>query len=121
MDKQFTKDDLKNGDVCVTRKGYVCIAIPETDTLLLKSGSYNKISDLSQKLKMRVEEYDIMKVYRPKKAYQCSFDAELYSDGELVYDRESLENPIELTLEDIAKLKGVSVDRIKIVEKKENK
>lgn len=114
MNKEFTKQDLKNGDVCVLRNGNVGIAIPEHNSIVFKNsrddtGHY--YSDLKNTIS---DKLDIVKVYRPSKDYQCCFFEISYTAGELVFDRENIE-PIEVTIEEIAKLKGVSANRIKIV------
>lgn len=115
MNKEFTKQDLKNGDICVRRDGNVGIAIPEHNSIVFQC-SRDDTGHFKLNLKNCMsDKLDIVKVYRPSKNYQCSFDINFYAAGELVFDREKLE-PIEVTIEEIAKLKGVSVDRIKIVE-----
>lgn len=114
MNKEFTKQDLKNGDICVRKDGNVGIAIPEHNSIVFQC-SRDDTGHYKLNLKNCVsDKLDIVKVYRPSKNYQCSFDINFYAAGELVFDREKLE-PIEVTIEEIAKIKGVSVDRIKIV------
>lgn len=113
MNKQFTKSDLRNGDVCVTRAGFSMISVID---LRCFAGDLNAYSfdDFSDDLKYEDHQLDIVKVYRPQSPYHCSLDFCSYESGELVFDRTAIE-PVEVTLEEIAKLKGVSVDRIKIV------
>lgn len=116
MNKQFTKSNLRNGDVCVQRDGVVEIAIVDIGCLLVKDG-YNTLDEFNEHLEYKDSEFnihDIVKVYRPKHPYQCQFENFSFEKGELVFDREAIE-PVEVTLEEIAKLKGVSVDRIRIV------
>lgn len=116
QNKLFTKSDLRNGDVCVQSDGIVAIAIVDIGCLLVKDG-YNMLDDFNENLEYNDSEFnilDIVKVYRPKNPYQCQFDSFSFEEGELVFDRAAIE-PVEVTLEEIAKLKGVSVDRIKIV------
>lgn len=116
MKKEFTKQDLKNGDVCVLRNGAAVIAIPEIDILRGKIG-LNYLKNYFDNLKGKTGSMlDIIRVYRPKVGFQCSWDAHVFTEGELVYDREKFE-PVEVTIEEIAELKGVSADRIKIVKK----
>lgn len=119
MNNQFTKSNLRNGDVCVCGNGNVYVAVIETGTLLGRSG-FMKLKDYDENL-LRFDinkevdfDYNINKVYRPKQPYQCQFIECHYCAGDLVFDRAAIET-VEVTLEEIAKLKGVSVDRIKIV------
>lgn len=111
--EQFSKSDLINGDVCVTRAGFSIISVID---LRCFAGDLNAYSfdDFSDDLKYEDHQLDIIKVYRPQSPYHCSLDFCSYEGGELVFDRAAIK-PIEVTLEEIAKLKGVSVDRIKIV------
>lgn len=116
MNKQFSKSDLRNGDVCVQRDGIVEIAIVDLGCFLVKSG-YNLIDEFNENLEYNDSEFnihDIVKVYRPKHPCQCCFEELSFAEGELVFDRAAIE-PVDVTLEEIAKLKGVSVDRIRIV------
>lgn len=111
---KFTKSDLKNGDVLINREGSVEIAIPEVGTRITKDGCRNNISSLREDLTNNIDTcFDIMKVYRPKSPEQCSFNENLFKQGELIFDRSKTEF-IEITLEEIAALKGVSVDQIRI-------
>lgn len=115
MNKQFIKSDLRNGDVLVLRNGDVEIVIPETFTRITSKGGCNYLSNIKEDLtNSSNNDFDIVKIYRPKKTLQCCFDDRYFTQGELVFDRGTIE-PIEITLEEIAKLKGVSVDRIRIV------
>ena len=117
MEKEFTKQDLKNGDVCVYRSGYVAIAIPEVGIFREKNG-FDYMEKYFDNLKSKSASImDIIKVYRPKVGFQCGWDERFFTEGELVYDREKFK-PVEVTIEEIAELKGVSVDRIKIVKNK---
>lgn len=114
MNKEFTKQDLKNGDVCILRNGDVVIAITEVGIIRSKE-TWDYMKNYLDNLKnISFKTLDIVKVYRPKVDFQCSWNKNCFSLGDLVFDREKLE-PIEVTIEEIAKLKGVSADRIKIV------
>lgn len=114
MNKVFTKSDLKNGDVLVKRNGYVEIVIPEIGARITKNGRFNWFSLLNEDLTNDDgREYDIVKVYRPKSPGQCSFKEEFFEKGELIFKRDKME-PVEVTLEEIAAFKGVSVDQIRI-------
>lgn len=116
--KHFTKADLRNGDVCVYRNGKSCIALVDLDALVSVTG-YNLLHSFNNNLtdSCGQSDYDIVKVFRPEHAGQCQFFEEYYSKGKLVFERSKIQ-PVEITLEEIAKLKGVSVEQIKIVDKK---
>ena len=111
MNKEFTKDALKNGDVCVLRNKLVCIAIPEINCLKARD-SYLNLNDIMNDLSCcdGFNKYDIMDVYRPQEPYQCDFDKELYQDGKHVFHRAE---PIKLTFKEIAEKFGV--DEVEIV------
>lgn len=88
--KVFTKSDLKNGDVIVRRNGSVEIAIVDRNVFITKHG-WNKLADVNDDLTdidsdFGDNEWDIVKVYRPKVCHQCQFETE--DHGELVYYRE---------------------------------
>lgn len=110
----FTKSDLKNGDVAVCRNGAVYIICIDTGTCITPIEKYCLLSDIADDLTdFCTEQYDIIDIYRPENPSQCSFSEHLYKNGKHVFHRD--EEPVEITLEEIAKLKGVSVDRIKII------
>ena len=98
INNNFTKDDLKTGDVIVKKDNDVEIVCLETGTLIRKEG-YNNLSDIKSDLTYIYSNenynYNIIKVYRPHESYQCCFDYEYYIEGELVYDRNEVNNYIE--------------------------
>ena len=97
--KVFTKKDLKNGDVIVRENGWVEIVIVDLDMLVTKNEGWNNLSCVREDLTDSDSEgdfqYDIVKVYRPCKRWQCCFNANSYTAGELVYDRERDTKPAE--------------------------
>ena len=108
---EFTKADLKSGDVIIRKNGDIQIVCLEIDTLIDKTG-YDTISDLDDDMTYKYDEDGnnngcITKVYRPKNPYQCSFDLDAFIDGELVYDRNS--NVIEMTVAEIEEALGIKV------------
>lgn len=116
--KPFTKADLRSGDVVIKRMGNVEIVCRETNSLIC-STSYNMLDNIRNDLSNRIDDnYDIVDVYRPKEPAHCCFLQMMYEKGEHVYHRE--EPPVEVTLEEIAELKGVPVERIKIVKESKN-
>lgn len=90
--KVFTKSDLKNGDVIVRENGWVEIVIVDLDVLITENKGWNNLAcvneDLTDSDSEGGFEYDIVKVYRPSKKWQCCFNESSYTAGELVYDRE---------------------------------
>lgn len=114
MNNHFTKSDLKNGDVIVYRSGKINIVCVDTGTCITPKENFNYLERFNDKLThCHSESYDIIDVYRPTAPHHCSFSKHLYKQGKHVYHRE--EPPVKITIEEIAKLKGVSIDRIKIV------
>lgn len=110
----FKKSDLTNGDIVVRRNGNIEIACVDTDVLITENGKTFPLEYIKEDLTSSYSEnFDIVEVYRPEEPLQCSFLREEFQEGNLVYYREP--DPIEITLEEIAELKGVSVDKIKIV------
>lgn len=114
MKKEFTKEDLKNGDVVVLRNNNVGVILPQLGAIVLKDGVFDMrgLSDDFLACTGAKLDCDIMDVYRPQKSWQCQFHKEAYLKGEHVYHRD--ESPVEITIEEIARLKGVSATRIRI-------
>lgn len=112
MNKNFTKQDLKTGDVCVLRNQEVLITIIDLNCFV---SQYNTTSidnyndDLSN---VYTRTFDIMNIYRPKLQDECSFDANDYGNGEHVFERE---DNYRLTLEDIKQKLGL--DKLEIIDK----
>lgn len=114
MDKTFTKSDLKNGDVIVCRNGKVNIICIDTGTCITPNEKYCLLSDIKEDLTdCYGKQYDIIDIYRPTDPSHCSFSEKLYKNGKHVFHRDD-KSPVEITLEEIAQLKGVSADRIRI-------
>jgi len=101
----FTKDDLQEGDVVVT-KGAVFIVQKKFGTTTSTNGTYAE--DLTLNYYDDRTEFDIQEVYRPKQPYQVSYND--FKDGTLVFKREQ---PKEMTVEEIEKKLGY---KIKIVD-----
>lgn len=112
MNRIFTKNDLKTGDVCVLRNQEVLITIIDLNCFV---SQYNTTSidnyndDLSN---VYTRTFDIMNIYRPKLQDECSFDANDYGNGEHVFERE---DNYRLTLEDIKQKLGL--DKLEIIDK----
>lgn len=128
MNNEFTKSDLRSGDVVVERRGDVAIVCVETGALIYQDGwsDFAKIcEDLTDENESK---YDIMKVYRPQHPSQCQFCG-CYKDGELVYDRDTIEKErserckeieeLEKSFNEIAKLHNCTVKVKEAEEKRE--
>lgn len=114
MKKEFTKEDLKNGDIIKFRGGAIGVAIPEINSVLFKEAQTD-LQLLTEDMRhSRTGRYDVMAVRRPTNYEGCSFYAfESFhkNDTELVYERKEVE---EMTLEEVCKALG---KEIKIVKK----
>lgn len=116
MKKEFTKEDLRNGDVVVLRSGEVGIVVLADFNVIVFKDRCNDLKYIKGDLRFpSVANLDIIDVYRPQASWQCQFEERVCTKGKHVYHRD--ESPVEITIEEIAKLKGVSVDRIKIIER----
>ena len=109
MNKEFTKADLKTGDVILRRDGDVEIAIKELRVLLRNDGDYNRFGDINNDLTSIYEPCrDIIAVRRPTEDFHCTFSAFTHKRGILVYDRER-EEVDEMTLAEVCKLLGKNI------------
>jgi hypothetical protein len=110
MNKEFTKADLKTGDVVQRRNGSVEIVNCELKTLICKRG-WNDLDDTREDLTDKQHsDYDIVAVRRPKEKGDCQFDAFGCKHGTLVYERKEVE---EMTLAEVCKLLGKEIKIIK--------
>jgi hypothetical protein len=108
--KEFTKADLKTGDVVQRRNGSVEIVNCELKTLICKRG-WNDLDDTREDLTDKQHsDYDIVAVRRPKEKGDCQFDAFGCKHGTLVYERKEVE---EMTLAEVCKLLGKEIKIIK--------
>lgn len=110
MNKPFTKSNLKNGDVVLCRNKCVGIVITDKNVIVLIDG-HNKLENISNDLTNSINhDYDIVGVRRPVIPAHCSYKAFDLEFGQLVYDREEVE---EMTLEQVCKLLGKNIKIIK--------
>lgn len=109
MNKDFTKADLRNGDVVLRRNGDVEIHIAGrfVDKGGCAVGSIFLNRDLSH-----VDSFsrDIMAVIRPVVMSDMSFDAFGKKLGRLVYERDET---VEMTIEEVCKALGKNVKIVK--------
>lgn len=112
MNKEFTKADLKTGDVVLLRNGDTEIFCRELDIFIRQFG-WSDFADINDVLGHRRDgDYDIMAVRRPREKDNCRFDAFERNRGTLVYERKE---PEEMTLSEVCKLLG---KEIKIIPEK---
>lgn len=110
MKNNFTKFDLKNGDIILERGGNVGIACPETNSLIFRAGTIS-LSDVNADLTSITDKtYDIIEVRRPKFDTDCHFDIYKHDRGEVVYKREET---VEMTLSKVCKALGKNVKIVK--------
>ena len=111
MNKEFTKADLKTGDIILRRDGAVEIVNREHETFITPKG-WNDFDEMKEDLTSnRNSKYDIVAVRRPCEKSDCQFKAFEYRWGILIYEREEVE---EMTIEEVCKALG---KKIKIVSK----
>ena len=109
MHKEFTKADLKTGDVIMRRNGKVGIINRELDTIISPNG-YSNLDHMSSDLTSRDEQWDIVAVRRPQEKRDCQFNAFDCEWGTLVYERKEVE---EMTLAEVCRLLGKEIKIVK--------
>lgn len=116
MNKEFTKADLRTGDVILRRNGDVEIVNRELDMLICSNGGWNDLDDILEDLTYRSricgDKLDIIEVRRPQVKSQCCFSALKSAKhyGTLVYERKEVE---EMTLAEVCKLLGKEIKIVK--------
>lgn len=114
MNKEFTKGNLKTGDVVLRRNGNIEIVNRELGMLICSNGGWDDLDDIQEDLTARIcgEQWDIVEVRRPRVKSQCCFNAMKYKEhyGDLVYERKEVE---EMTLAEVCKLLGKEIKIVK--------
>ena len=111
MDKPFTKENLRTGDVILRRDGDVEIVNCELGMFIRRDCLWNDLVAIADDLSSTVMgDCDIIAVRRPKDKGDCTFDAFKMKRGILVYEREEVE---EMTLAEVCKLLGKNIKIIK--------
>lgn len=109
----FGKSGLKTGMRVRYRNGEERIVLKNDDEMVFTSfdGVHTSERDYKEDLTHRIgfAEFDIMEVLKPRALHQA-----LEQDCELISIWKCEEEPIEITIEEIAELKGVSPERIRI-------
>ena len=114
MNKEFTKADLKTGDVVKFRNEELGIVITDIGVIACKNGGWVNLDGINNDLtsSFRAEPYDIIAVRRPYDKPACSFDAFRHNAprGTLVYERKEVE---EMTLAEVCRLLGKEIKIVK--------
>lgn len=112
MNKEFTKEDLKTGDVVKLRCGELGIVITDFEVIACQNGGWLDFKHIREDLtdSFYGEKYDIMVVRRPKQNCDCAFDAIHHDRGIIVYERKAVE---EMTLAEVCRLLGKEIKIIK--------
>ena len=110
MNKEFTKADLKTGDVVMQRDGTIQIANCELG-MFITNDWWNDMDSFSSDLTHNMgKEFDIVAIRRPIQKTDCTFKAFKYESGILVYERKEVE---EMTLAEVCRLLGKEIKIIK--------
>ena len=112
MNKEFTKADLKTGDVILRRNGTVEIVNRELGTFICDNGGWSDFDDIKEDLTsgLKHDEWDIIEVRRPQNKCDCCFNVMNSKCGTLIYKRKE---PEEMTLAEVCKLLGKEIKIIK--------
>lgn len=112
MNKEFTRADLKTGDVVKFRNGEIGIVNGKLKTIIMKD-KFACICHFTENLMydgMNSKGEDIVAVRRPESVYHCQFCAFEREYGILVYERKEVE---EMTLAEVCRLLGKEIKIIK--------
>ena len=112
MNGEFTKADLKTGDVILRRNGTVEIVNRELGTFICDNGGWSDFDDIKEDLTsgLKHDEWDIIEVRRPQNKCDCCFNVMNSKCGTLIYKRKEVE---EMTLAEVCKLLGKEIKIIK--------
>ncbi len=107
---EFTKEDLRTGDVVMRRNGQVEIVNRDLGMFITENG-WNDLDDINEDLtEPRNSNWDIVAVRRPGCKGNCQFKAFKHKWGTLVYKRKEVE---EMTLAEVCKLLGKEIKIVK--------
>ena len=110
MNKEFTKEDLRTGDVVMQRDGTIQIANCELG-MFITNDWWNDMDSFSSDLIHNMDKnFDIIAVRRPIEKTDCTFKAFKYESGILIYERKEVE---EMTLAEVCRLLGKEIKIIK--------
>ena len=108
--KEFTKADLKSGDIVIFRNHDAGVVFLEQNAIIFKGfGEYIELSDYDTKLcDILSEEWDIVKVHRPNSPDGLIHDQ--WYKAPVVWEREEA---VEMTLEEVCKALGKEIKIVK--------
>lgn len=112
MNKEFTKDDLRDFDIVLRRDGEVRVVLRNhfVNKDFYSAGICRYNNDLTW-IKNSRTPHDIIKVIRPTVISDISFDGFEKNLGRLIYERD--ETVVEMTLEEVCKALGKNVKIVK--------
>lgn len=111
MNKEFTKADLKTGDIIQQRNGDIGVVNRNLEMITCKNGGWVDLDRFYNDLTHPFgKNYDIILVRRPKEKADCNFDAIRQMWGTLVYERKEVE---EMTLAEVCRLLGKEIKIVK--------
>lgn len=111
MNKEFTKANVKTGDVVKFRCGELGIVNGVFETIITQNGGWIDLKNTRNDLgNLYSKEWDIVAVRRPKSKEDCRFKAFELKYGTLVYERKEVE---EMTLAEVCRLLGKEIKIIK--------
>lgn len=112
MNKEFTKADLKTGDVVQLRDGELGIVLTDFEVIVCQNGGWIDFRHIREDLtdSFYGGKSDIIIVRRPRQNYDCAFDAIRHDRGIIVYERKE---PEEMTLAQVCKLLGKEIKIVK--------
>ncbi len=108
------KSDLKTGMWVENRNGAIAIVLLNTKDGDIFSGTnvWGPLKDYNDGLSCTCgSDFDIIRIYQPKSNYGY-YNYEKHERLRLIWERKE---PVTVTLEEIAKWKGVDVDNIRIM------
>ena len=113
MNKKFTKDNLKTGDVVKFENGQIGLVFKEFNATAIKEGCLF-IGYLKNDLISDNENFTITQVRRPRSMEDCIFETFANEYGELIYDKnEEIEEKVEMTMEEICAALGKNIKIVK--------
>lgn len=112
MKKEFTRDDIKVGDMLLTREGKVQLVVNTTCGITVTDLDevFKKCISVDLRHVYGAEKHDIVAIRRFDKVSDISFDAFEKKLGRLVYERDET---VEMTLEEVCKALGKNVKIVK--------
>lgn len=112
MKQIFNIKELQNGDIIFFRNEKLGVYISHFNSVVLSSGGYINLDERKTWLSLATSDYDIVRVCRPQKVYQCILSSGA-NNGEVVYDEANVET---MTLEEVCRALGKQIRIVKTEE-----